>query len=124
MTPMADPEQAVIELERSVNELGAVGMHIGGCDFGGREVWDPAYEPLWEKLVEFGVPVFVHGYNVSATGATHGEDRDHGTSIVGMNYYETMRVWYLICSGVLIAIPACGSTSRTPVASSRTTSVG
>lgn len=105
LVPMADPEAAVIELERAVEELGAVGMIMGGSNFGGREVWDDAYEPLWEKLVELDVPVFVHGYNVSATGA-HGEDRYDATSIVGMNYYETLCIWHLICSGVLDRHPS------------------
>jgi aminocarboxymuconate-semialdehyde decarboxylase len=100
LVPMADPDAAIAELERAVNENGAVGMMMGGANFAGREVYDEAYEPLWEKLIELDVPVFVHGYNATATGS-HEKDRYDASSILGMNYYESLCIWYLICSGVL-----------------------
>jgi aminocarboxymuconate-semialdehyde decarboxylase len=104
LVPMADPAEAPRELTRAVEELGAVGMMMGGSNFAGREVYDPAYEPLWQRLCELDVPVFVHGYNASATG--HGaEDPYDASSIVGMNFYETLFIWYIICSGVLDRYP-------------------
>ncbi|MCW3001046.1 MAG: hypothetical protein JWQ20_344 [Conexibacter sp.] len=104
LVPMADPAEAPRELTRAVEELGAVGMMMGGANFAGREVYDRAYDPLWERVCELDVPVFVHGYNASATG--HGSNDPYDTSsIVGMNYYETMCIWYLICSGVLDRFP-------------------
>jgi aminocarboxymuconate-semialdehyde decarboxylase len=105
LVPLADPAAAPAELERAVSELGAVGMMMGGADFGGREVYDRIYDPVWEKLCELDVPVFVHGYNVSATGATHGTDAFDATTILGMPYYESLCVWYLICGGVLDRYP-------------------
>ena len=105
LVPMHDPEAAPAELERAVTELGAVGIMTGGCDFAGRDIHDPAFDPLWEKMCELSVPAFVHGYNVSATGATHGADPFDGTSIIGMPYYESLAMWYLICGGVLDRFP-------------------
>lgn len=104
LVPMSDPKVAPAELERAVSELGAVGMMMGGANFGGLEVYHRVYDPLWEKLCELDVPVFIHGYNASATG--HGADDPYdASSIVGMNYYETLCIWYLICSGVLDRYP-------------------
>ena len=104
LVPMSDPAVAPAELERAVEELGAVGMMTGGTNFGGREIHDPAYYPLWEKMVELKVPAFVHGYNASATG--HGaEDAFDASSIIGMNHYETLCMWNLICGGVLDRYP-------------------
>jgi aminocarboxymuconate-semialdehyde decarboxylase len=104
LVPMSDPAEAPRELERAVSELGAVGMMMGGCNFAGHEVYDEVYEPLWEKLCELDVPVFLHGYNASAEGHS-GEDRYDSSSIVGMNVYETLCMWYLINSGVLDRYP-------------------
>lgn len=104
LVPMADPKAAPAELTRAVEDLGAVGMMMGGANMGGNEVYDRAYDPVWERLCELDVPVFVHGYNASATG--HGADDPYdASSIVGMNYYETLCIWYLICSGVLDRYP-------------------
>jgi len=104
--PMADPSAAVTELERAVTELGAVGMGIGGANFGGLEVFDEAYDPLWAKVCELGVPVFVHGYNQSVTwGKQANDDPYDTTSIVGMCYDETRCFWYLVNGGVLDRFP-------------------
>jgi aminocarboxymuconate-semialdehyde decarboxylase len=98
LVPMADPVAAPGELDRAVDELGAVGMMIGGADFAGGEVHDPVYEPLWDKVTELDVPVFVHGYNHSVAGA---KDAHDASTIVGMPFYESVCVWHLICGGVL-----------------------
>ena len=105
LTPMAEPAAAPAELERAVTELGAVGMMMGGANFGGLEVHNRAYDPLWEKLCELDVPAFVHGYNSSATGDSHGVDEFDATSIIGMPYNESLCVWNLICGGVLDRFP-------------------
>jgi aminocarboxymuconate-semialdehyde decarboxylase len=105
LVPMGDPREAVRELDRAVNELGAVGMYMGGANMGeGREVYDPAFYPLWEKVVELGVPVFVHGYNQTAAEDTSDDPFDT-SSIVGMNFDETRCIWYLINGGVLDRYP-------------------
>jgi aminocarboxymuconate-semialdehyde decarboxylase len=106
LVPMADPDPAVapVELERAVTELGAVGMMTGGVNFAGREIHDEAFYPLWEKMIELQVPAFVHGYNASASG--HGaEDQFDTSSIIGMNNFETICIWNLICGGVLDRYP-------------------
>lgn len=105
LVPMGDPAAAPAELERAVNELGAVGMMTGGANFASREIHDEAFFPLWEKLCELRAPVFVHGYNATATGESHGDDPFDASSILGMNYYESLCIWFLICGGVLDRYP-------------------
>jgi aminocarboxymuconate-semialdehyde decarboxylase len=95
-----------VELERAVTELGAVGMSMGGANFGGLEVHDKAFDPLWAKVVELGVPIFVHGYNQSVTwGDKANDDPFDTTSIIGMCYDETRCFWYLVNGGVLDRFP-------------------
>jgi aminocarboxymuconate-semialdehyde decarboxylase len=104
-TPMQDPAAAVKELEHGIS-LGAVGLQLGAANFGGREFDDEAFFPLWEKLCELDVPIFVHGYNQSATwGKNADDDRYDTTSIVGMCYDEARCFWYLVNGGVLDRFP-------------------
>jgi aminocarboxymuconate-semialdehyde decarboxylase len=105
--PMQDPEAAAREAERAVKELGAKGVSMGGSNFGGgTEADDPKLFPVWEKLSELDVPIFVHGYNQSVNwGAKAMDDRYDTTSIIGMNSDETLFYWYITNGGVLDEFP-------------------
>lgn len=104
--PMQDPRAAAKELERAVIELGAQGISIGGANFGGRQAHDPALHPVWEKVSELGVMVFVHGYNQSVTWGERACDNPFDTtSIVGMNSDETLFYWNITNGGVLDDFP-------------------
>jgi aminocarboxymuconate-semialdehyde decarboxylase len=103
---IANPEGAVKELDRAVKELGAVGMSMGGSNFGGLEIYDEELDPVWRKLVELDVPVYVHGYNQSVTwGKDFIKEKYDTTSILGMNVDEAKAFWYFICGGVLDRFP-------------------
>lgn len=104
--PMHDPDSVVQEAERAITQLGAVGIGIGGANFGGLEVYDEAFDPLWAKLVELKAPIFVHGYNQSVTwGAKANDDPFDTTSIVGMCHDETRAFWYFTNGGVFDRFP-------------------
>jgi aminocarboxymuconate-semialdehyde decarboxylase len=104
--PLQDIPASVRELDRAVNELGAKGLGMGGANFGGREVDDPAFDPLWEKVCELGVPIFVHGYNQSVSwGDKADTDPYDTTSILGMNSDETKLFWFMVNGGVLDRFP-------------------
>jgi len=103
--PMQDPKAAVLEAERAI-KMGARGIGIGGADFGGRDVDDRAYYPLWEKLCALDVPIFVHGHNQSAAwGDKADTERYDVTAIVGMPYDESRCFWNFVCGGVLDDFP-------------------
>ena len=105
--PMQDPQAAAKEAERAVTQLGAKGVSMGGSNFGGGvEADDPKLYPVWEKVSELGVPIFVHGYNQSVNwGKDAMNDRYDTTSIVGMNSDETLFYWYMTNGGVLDDFP-------------------
>jgi aminocarboxymuconate-semialdehyde decarboxylase len=103
---IANPAGAVAELDRAVKQLGAVGMSMGGSNFGGLEIYDEALDPVWAKLVELDVPIYVHGYNQSVTwGPDYKKDKFDTTSIVGMNVDEAKAFWYFTSGGVLDRFP-------------------
>src|SRR5271155_1665115 len=104
--PAQDPVAAAGELERAVKDLGAKGISMGGANFGGKEVYDEAFNPLWEKACELGVPIFVHGYNQSVNWGDKAMDDPYDTtSICGMNSDETLFYWWMTNAGVLDRFP-------------------
>jgi 2,3-dihydroxybenzoate decarboxylase len=66
--PMQDVAAAIAELDRSVFELRLRGALVNGYSSIGdldtaRYYDDPAYDPLWERFVFHGVPLYLHPRN-------------------------------------------------------------
>jgi uncharacterized protein len=57
--PMNDPGGAVREAERAVLELGATGIQIY-TNVNGKPLDDPAYLPLFQKMAEIDLPIWLH----------------------------------------------------------------
>jgi aminocarboxymuconate-semialdehyde decarboxylase len=57
--PMNDPDAAVREAERAILELGATGIQIY-TNVNGKALDDPAYLPLFQKMAEFDLPIWMH----------------------------------------------------------------
>ena len=104
--PLQDPAAAAKEIDRAVTHLGAQGLSMGGANFGGLEVHMREMYPIWEKISELDVPIFVHGYNQSVTWDDAGRpDTFDTTSIIGMNSDEALFYWYTTNGGVLDDFP-------------------
>ena len=56
---LKDPGAAVVELERSILNLGFVGLMLNGT-VEGRFMDDPAFLPVFEVAARLGVPVYLH----------------------------------------------------------------
>lgn len=97
--PMQAPDAAVAELRRAVTELGLVGSYIGSS-FGGRQLSDPVFAPLWEEHVRQGVPVVVHPGPSQGPSAAARPPWDLDL-IIGFSTDETMAVAHLLLGGVL-----------------------
>lgn len=74
-SPGATIGPSVAELERCVNELGFVGCNLNPDPSDGywqaKPLTDPYYFPLYEKMVELGVPAMIHS-SMSCNPAVHG----------------------------------------------------
>jgi aminocarboxymuconate-semialdehyde decarboxylase len=57
--PMKTPPAALTELDRAVQELGAVGV-IVGANIDGRPLNHPDFEPIWARLDALRLPVLLH----------------------------------------------------------------
>jgi gamma-resorcylate decarboxylase len=63
--PTQDPSEAAAELDRAVHDLGAVGVLVNGYTNVGdaqtaRYLDHPTFAPLWAKIAELGVPLYLH----------------------------------------------------------------
>ena len=61
--PLQDPEAAVTEAERAVTELGCRGIYLG-TNVRGKELTDPSFFPVFERIHALRVPIFLHPLNV------------------------------------------------------------
>jgi aminocarboxymuconate-semialdehyde decarboxylase len=61
--PLQDPEAAVTETERAVTELGCRGIYLG-TNVRGKELTDPSFLPVFERINALRVPIFLHPLNV------------------------------------------------------------
>ena len=63
--PMQDVDAAIKEMQRSVKELGCVGVLVNGySQIGDADTYkyldDPIYEPFWTELEKLDVPFYMH----------------------------------------------------------------
>jgi aminocarboxymuconate-semialdehyde decarboxylase len=61
--PMQDPGAAIDEAERAVTDLGCRGIYLG-TNIKGKELTDPSFLPVFERIDSLRVPVFLHPLNV------------------------------------------------------------
>jgi aminocarboxymuconate-semialdehyde decarboxylase len=61
--PMQDPEAAAGEVERVSSEIACRGVYLG-TNVRGKELSDPTFIPVFERIHSLGIPVFLHPLNV------------------------------------------------------------
>ncbi len=62
---MHDMDNALKEVDRVINDLGARGVQVFS-NVGGRPLDDPQYDPLFRKMWEYGLPLWLHPARTSA----------------------------------------------------------
>ena len=95
--PMQAPEQAAAELRRAVRILGLSGAMIGS-NIEGRNLDDPALEPVWAAAAEVGAFMLIHPTKVA------GADRLRSyylANLIGNPLDTTIAAASLVFAGVL-----------------------
>jgi len=59
--PLNDPDAAVVELRRALSDLGARGFQMHSNVLG-KPISAPEFHPLFETMVEFDLPIWLHPY--------------------------------------------------------------
>jgi aminocarboxymuconate-semialdehyde decarboxylase len=95
--PLADGNEAAVELERSMRKLGLRGVQIL-TNVAGAELSAPQFAPFWKKAEEFGALVVIH-----PNGFTEGRrlSRYYFNNVIGNPFETTLALHYLIFDGVL-----------------------
>ncbi|MFG2894498.1 amidohydrolase family protein [Streptomyces sp. NPDC048248] len=96
LAPLQHPELAVEALDHAL-EQGLLGVEISS-HAPGRELSDPAYEPLWARAADSGAVIFLHPF-----GCTLDErlDRWYLSNTVGQPTENAVALSHLIFSGGL-----------------------
>ncbi|NWJ69529.1 amidohydrolase [Pseudonocardia sp. ICBG1122] len=101
VVPLPHVDPALAETARCLDELGAVGLALG-CSVVGRELDDPAFEPLWRELDRRAAVVFLH-----PVGRTGDALRAYNLNwVVGAPFEDTLAVLRLVLSGITTRHPA------------------
>lgn len=99
--PMQAPDLAVVELARAIAQ-GLRGAHIGS-NINGRNLDDPALEPVWAKSAELGAFILIHPVGVA------GADRLKSyylANLIGNPVDTTIAAASLVFGGVLERYPS------------------
>jgi aminocarboxymuconate-semialdehyde decarboxylase len=95
--PMLYPEQALDELNRASKLPGIRGVYMG-TNINSKDLDDPLFEPIWARVEELGLPVFLHPLQ------TIGGERLHPyylSNLLGNPIDGTIAACHLIFGGVL-----------------------
>jgi aminocarboxymuconate-semialdehyde decarboxylase len=95
--PMTDGNEAAIELERCVKQLGFTGVEIL-TNVAGKELSDPAFAPFWKKAEELGTLVMIHPNGFTEASRL---SRFYFNNVIGNPLETTIAMHYLIFDGVL-----------------------
>jgi aminocarboxymuconate-semialdehyde decarboxylase len=102
MLPMGHPEQALETLDRAIGELGLRGVQLLS-NIAGRPIFHEALLPVYRRIEELGVPIFLHPHNVSML---QGSGLDPVVDVgAGWMLDTTAAALTLVYRGVLDACP-------------------
>ena len=99
--PMQDAKRAVEELDRAVGLPGIRGVYLA-TNINGRDLDDPAFTPVWERVAALGLPAFLHPMNV--IGAQRLGPYYLG-NLLGNPFDTAVAASHLIFGGVLDRFP-------------------
>ncbi len=105
--PLQDPKAAVAELQRGIAELGLVAAHFP-TNVHGRDLDDPALDPVYAMAQELDVPVCVHGGYTMPGIANMAEPRSPNQfylNLMGFPFELMTAMAKFICGGVLDRYP-------------------
>ncbi len=103
LLPQLDVHEAVLELRRGVDELGARAGMLRPNPVAGRTLDHPAFEPLWERFEETGATLVLHEGTTQDVPQV-GFDRYEGylfRHMISHPFEQQMALLSLICGGVL-----------------------
>jgi aminocarboxymuconate-semialdehyde decarboxylase len=101
MLPLQEPELAVAEVDRAIDELGlSAGYILANID--GKNLDEPAYRPVFKRLEERGMFLFIHAL---LTSGRERIERYRLFNAIGNPLDDTIAIYSLIYGGILEEFP-------------------
>jgi aminocarboxymuconate-semialdehyde decarboxylase len=104
--PMNDMDSSMKELDRAINELHFRGVQIY-TSINGKPLDSPEFFPLYERMIYYDLPIWIHPVRESKVPDYPGEDTSkyYIHSLFGWPYETTAAMTRLIFSGVFERYP-------------------
>lgn len=104
--PMNNIDEAIKETERTITEMGFRGILIN-ASANGKPLDSPDFTPLYECLVRYDLPIWIHPTRLSSTPDYPSEDEAKYLTflVFGWPYETTIAMTRLVCSGILEQYP-------------------
>lgn len=104
--PMNNPEAAVKEIDRAINQLGATGVQIY-TNVNGRPLDEPEFSPIFERMAALGLPIWLHPARSPAFADYPTETRSRYDLwwAFGWPYDTTIAMGRLVFSGLFDRLP-------------------
>ncbi len=99
--PLNNPEATVIEAERAIKELGAKGVQIFS-NVNGSALDDPVLNPLWAKMEELDLAIWLHPTRAASFADYDDEERSKYDMwwVFGWPYETSVAMGRLVMSGI------------------------
>lgn len=101
MLPMQEPARALRELERAAKLPGLRGVYAS-TNIRGRELAEAEYHPVYSRMEELGLPLFIHPIEVIGADRLN---RYYLANLIGNPTDTTVAAAYLMFAGVLDRFP-------------------
>lgn len=99
--PMQEPARALRELERVAKLPGIRGIYVA-TNVRGRELAEPEFHPIYARMEELGLPLFLHPIEVIGAERL---GRYHLANLIGNPTDTAVAAAYLLFTGVLDRFP-------------------
>jgi uncharacterized protein len=105
--PMNNPEAAVAEMDRAVNDLGARGVQVF-TNVNGRPLDEPDFLPIFERMAEHDLPIWLHPVRTAAFSDYAALPRSKYAIFFtfGWPYETSVAMTHLVFSGLFEKLPA------------------
>jgi len=106
LLPMNNINAALKETDRAIRDLGFRGIYVHS-NINGKPLDAPEFLPLWEKMVKYDLPVYIHPWRPLEFSdyATEKESKYYIATNFGWPYETTVAMTRLIFSGILDKCP-------------------
>ncbi len=106
LLPMNNPEATLKETERAITELGFKGIYVHS-NINGKPLDSPEFLPLWEKMAEYNLPIYIHPWRSDSFTdyPTEQASKYMIASVFGWPYETTAAMTRFVFSGILEKYP-------------------